>query len=90
MPKAFSDCFHRARQFAGRGIAKDTPHETQSPMFMTMISVNVEVTLNLPESGLSVKKTAKKMFILVALLKLILEFVLIALNAEFKNVCEDV
>lgn len=59
-------------------------------MFMTMISVNVEVTLNLPESGLSVKKTAKQMFILVALLKLILEFVLIALNAEFKNVCEDV
>lgn len=57
---------------------------------MTMISVNVEVTLNLPESGLSVKKTAKQMFILVALLKLILEFVLIALNAEFKNVCEDV
>ena len=27
---------------------------------MTMISVNVEVTLNLPESGLSVKKLQKK------------------------------
>ena len=94
MPKAFSDCFHRACQFAGRGIAKDAPHETRNTMFITMISVNVEVTLNLSESGLSVKKLQQKVFILVALLTLILEFVLMAFNTEclkmYVRMCKDV
>lgn len=76
-------------QFACRGIAKDTPHEVHSSMFITVLVV-MYVCSNLKISSEVVFKCCyeKKKSILMTVIKLILKLVFISdfLHMKFKNV----